>query len=1517
MSAPSPHAGSPPPSGGASAAPGHWRRVLALALLVASMVALRWVSGWINANPDAAGYGFTFAGVGFVVLAAYALADLVGLAGIPRVTGYILAGVALGPQVADILSSSVVGDLQVFNTLALALIALEAGLELRLDGLRRVGRSLGAIVALKVPLAWLLVGGAFLLGSGLLPGADSLSTGALVTIALVLGALSVGTSPAVSVAVISETGAEGRTPDLILALAVFKDLVMIVMLALAMALGHVLLTPGAAFDVALLGALGKKILLSLAAGAALGGLLIAYMRWVRWELILVLLILGYGGAWLSDLLHLKMLLVFIGAGFVVGNFSPYGHDLHKPLALLALPVFMLFFTTVGAGLDLARTWAVLPLAGLLFGARLVMLYTATRLGGRLAGDSRAFANNAWLGFVSQAGVALGLLLMAQVELPEIAAPLQQVAVALIALNLLIGPILLRVTLARGPAAEAAGADGAQAGRPSLPPWLVASVRDRADEAASAGLNTAAAGGTSGGEVVERAGGAGASTAGAPHRAPDSEVHGAVLRDVVADLAGALDGATDRIREELLEPWVVRSTVGLPAPSAGQASASSAGEAAPAGGQGDAVTLSGASDAVAEPALALVPSAAVLRSVTGALRDRLHGLPGAVALPTRPEQRIVRPGAPLRRRVWAAMWALRPQPRRRVAVRRVARAALEGRFVTSLADALDALGRAEAERLVLLEGALASAGLSADEPGAVEGLLRDHVRRAADALDRGLVQARAEALDACRRGLEWGGTPADPAPVRYVDVAAVVDDALLRLDTRGSAWDRVLAGFSGRARLRAALAGAERAVRREAAPLVRAWFGDGEEGLTALVARVAREVAAAHEGLLETLLSADSSSAAATLDARIAALERLVAENTLPAVDALRAAHDPRDGGLQRLVANVERRLAALDGVSSAVGLGVEPKQIHEPGALTLAQLGGPERAASILLKELRWAYAEAAGRAKSLLDQVALRLGELVGLVSQGLTEVADELRDRLTDPAPEDGCTRACGHVDRASVAARALVGDVEDAVAGMPELVEELTREAFSQALVGAVGGGLAAPRGGARAGTRGGVAGLADDVLGAWRRLWGALAGAAELVRASGLARRARVRVGRERVDPAQMAAEVAALEATEEDRARLPYVLARLLDQDAGVVGAWAQTPGSAEERLAAARARFDAGEPVAVLVVGDAGSGKTSLARAALARSEGPEEREASRGGAEAGDYRLAEVALRPIDRDEVALCASVGAEVGVYGARRFADLRDALLAAPRGRLLLLDGLEFALDRTPKGLAFLRALLEVIRATRHRHLWAASITTPAARLLRRAVSLEGAFTDRVELPPRGAGELEELLEGRCRLAGMTVAYPQDPRLPRRPIWRRLAGLGRPSRPEDLRRRFYRRLARVTRGNPRDAMTRWVQSVQAAEGEVVRLGPVASRELPWFPQLGADAHRLLALAVLSGAVDGPAAARSLRWAPARARAALGLLEGVGLLVPLGEGQLRVRPAAWGAIVELLMARNLLPGDPGGTK
>ena len=252
-------------------------------------------------------------------------------------------------------------------------------------------------------------------------------------------------SPAVSIAVISELKIKNRLADLVLGMAVAKDVVMIVMLATAMSVAGLLAPESQGFDVAVFKELGTKVALSLGAGVVLGGALIAWLRYVGWEMVLLLLLLGYGGTDLAETLHLKPLLVFIGAGFTVANFSPYGHDLHEPQAGCRQAAGVL---RPSVPVSILAAVAVAPVVGILFVARLCMLALATRLGGRLAGEPPGFTGRTWPTFVSQAGVALGLLLIARDALPQYDVVLSQVGTVLVGCNLLIGPILLRISLMR-------------------------------------------------------------------------------------------------------------------------------------------------------------------------------------------------------------------------------------------------------------------------------------------------------------------------------------------------------------------------------------------------------------------------------------------------------------------------------------------------------------------------------------------------------------------------------------------------------------------------------------------------------------------------------------------------------------------------------------------------------------------------------------------------------------------------------------------------------------------------------------------------------------------------------------------------------------------------------------------------------------------------------------------------------------------------------------------------------------
>ena len=190
------------------------RQIVVLGILLLAMMALKTLG-----VAQAGGVPLFLASVGFVILAAHSAAEIAGRFRLPKVTGYIIAGVLLGPGVINILSISVVED-------------INAGLELHFDSLRRISKTLAATIAIKVGLLAILVGGGFFLVQNQFQIIQTGNSMADLALAMVFAALAIGTSPAIALAVTQEADAKSRMADLVLGMAVAKDVVVVLVLAL-------------------------------------------------------------------------------------------------------------------------------------------------------------------------------------------------------------------------------------------------------------------------------------------------------------------------------------------------------------------------------------------------------------------------------------------------------------------------------------------------------------------------------------------------------------------------------------------------------------------------------------------------------------------------------------------------------------------------------------------------------------------------------------------------------------------------------------------------------------------------------------------------------------------------------------------------------------------------------------------------------------------------------------------------------------------------------------------------------------------------------------------------------------------------------------------------------------------------------------------------------------------------------------------------------------------------------------
>jgi Kef-type K+ transport system membrane component KefB len=401
------------------------------------------------------------AGFGFLLLAGTLMSELTAPLGLPHLTGYLIAGVASGPHMLRLVDEHTVKSLSPINTLALSLIALAGGAELDLASLRKGARSLAWAMLLQTAVVFIAASGAFVVSRPLIGFARGLSPGSLVGVALLWGALAVSRSPSATLGILSQTRATGQLATFTLAFVMASDVVVVVLVATVLGSVRPLIDPGANFSLGSFATLGHELFGSVALGTTLGLVIAAYLRLVNQQMLVVLLVLGFGVSTMLEYLQFDSLLTFMVAGFIVRNMSNQGSKFVQYIEQTGTVVYVVFFAIAGADLDVPLLRTLWPVALVLSGARAITTWAAARGAARLARDSALLRRWSWSGLVSQAGLTLGLSVLVAREFPAFGTPLRALTIATVAINEIVGPVLFKLALDRT-------GETSQSGGPSFP-----------------------------------------------------------------------------------------------------------------------------------------------------------------------------------------------------------------------------------------------------------------------------------------------------------------------------------------------------------------------------------------------------------------------------------------------------------------------------------------------------------------------------------------------------------------------------------------------------------------------------------------------------------------------------------------------------------------------------------------------------------------------------------------------------------------------------------------------------------------------------------------------------------------------------------------------------------------------------------------------------------------------------------------------------------------------------------------
>ncbi len=355
---------------------------------------------------------------------------------LPNVTGYLIAGLLIGPYVLKIIPSGTVEQLNIISEMALAFIAFSIGSEFKLSYLKKAGLTSIVIALFEALLASVLVTTVLIIC-----GFDA-------KISLLLGAIASATAPAATIMVVKQYNAKGPVTNTLLSVVALDDAVAIMTFGFSMAIVNSMLYPGqnSAIVTALLPI--AEILGSLIAGFILGfafNIPLKYFKKSSNRLIITCGFVFLGNA-IASFAGLSPLLLCMSMGAALINSNISGSEIFKITDNITPPIFLMFFVVSGAELDIT----IIPKVGIIG-----IIYLIIRVIGKVAGASigaiimkapDTVKKYIGLTLIPQAGVAIGLSLIASNTLPEYGKTIRAVVLCATLIYELVGPAITKVGL---------------------------------------------------------------------------------------------------------------------------------------------------------------------------------------------------------------------------------------------------------------------------------------------------------------------------------------------------------------------------------------------------------------------------------------------------------------------------------------------------------------------------------------------------------------------------------------------------------------------------------------------------------------------------------------------------------------------------------------------------------------------------------------------------------------------------------------------------------------------------------------------------------------------------------------------------------------------------------------------------------------------------------------------------------------------------------------------------------------
>jgi len=391
---------------------------------------------------------------GIILFFAFVLGQEFQRLKMPKILGYLLAGVLLNPQICTFVPKSIIAKTNVIEIISIAFIAFIIGGTIEFAKVKKMGRSLLLITFFEAEVAFLAIALGFVAVLPFfahVPNATYL--GVWIPAGLILGCLGSPTDPSAALAVTHEYNARGEVSSTMLGVAAFDDVLGIVNFSIAVVIAKVLVSHQ---DFSVFNAFVVPCFIisgSVVLGCAMGFIfnLIARRLMRDTEGIMFVLIISFVTVcWgLATLAHVEEVLSVMVMGIFVTNFSHHREKIFKMLERYSEElIFLVFFALSGMQLDLKVLASTFLLVLFFVVFRMLGKWGGTAVGASLANASPNVKKYTIGGLIPYGGIVVGLALIMEQDpvFSKFSNFLVSTVVAATVINEFLGPLFIKRAL---------------------------------------------------------------------------------------------------------------------------------------------------------------------------------------------------------------------------------------------------------------------------------------------------------------------------------------------------------------------------------------------------------------------------------------------------------------------------------------------------------------------------------------------------------------------------------------------------------------------------------------------------------------------------------------------------------------------------------------------------------------------------------------------------------------------------------------------------------------------------------------------------------------------------------------------------------------------------------------------------------------------------------------------------------------------------------------------------------------